>query len=148
MKFISKSLVSFVLLVASVALAGGPVWARNMAGSSMPMHGKSMFGDATPKTPSKAYNIEIKDFAFTPKTITVPVGAKITWVNKDEEPHTVVSTTDVFRSRPLDTDEQFSFIFAKPGTYEYFCSVHPRMVATVVVGGSAKKHPVKMGTMN
>ena len=153
MKFISKSLVSFVLLATSVAFAGGSVWAHNMAGSSMPVHdkpmsGKSMSGGATPKMASKAYNIEIKDFAFTPKTITVPVGTKITWVNKDEEPHTVVSTTDAFRSRPLDTDEQFSFTFAKPGTYEYFCSVHPRMVATVVVGGSAKKHPMKMDKMN
>lgn len=145
MKFISKSFVSFVLLTASVAFAGGPVWARSMAGSSMPMHSKSMSGksiasDATPKTASKAYNVEIKDFSFTPTTITVPVGAKITWVNKDEQPHTVVSTNDAFRSKALDTDEQFSFTFVKPGTYKYFCSVHPKMVATVVVEDSMKKH--------
>jgi len=144
MKFISKSIASFVLLAASVAFAGGPVWAQNMADSSMPMHdrsvsGKSMSSDATPKTASKTYSVEIKDFAFAPTTITVPVGAKITWVNKDEEPHTVVSTSDAFKSRALDTDEQFSFTFAKPGTYKYFCSVHPRMVATVIVEGAAKK---------
>lgn len=153
MKFISKSLVSFILLAASVAFAGGPVWSQSMAGSSMPMHGKSVSGksmasDATPKTASKAYDVEIKDFAFSPATLTVPVGAKITWVNKDEEPHTVVSTSDAFKSKALDTDEQFSFTFAKPGTYKYFCSVHPKMVATVVVEGSAKKHPMEMGKMN
>jgi plastocyanin len=144
MKFISKSFVSLVLAAASVAFAGGTVWAQDTSGSSMPMHDKSMSdksvsSDATPKTASKAYDVEIKDFAFSPTTITVPVGAKITWVNKDEEPHTVVSTNDAFKSRALDTDEQFSFTFAKPGTYKYFCSVHPRMVATVVVEGAAKK---------
>lgn len=148
MKFISKSLVSFVLAVASVAFAGGPVWAQSMASGSMPMHGKSMSGDATPKMASKAYDVEIKDFAFAPATLTVPVGAKITWVNKDEEPHTVVSTNDAFKSRALDTDEQFSFTFAKPGTYKYFCSVHPKMVATVVVEDSMKKHSMQMGKMN
>ena len=151
MKLTSKSLVSLVLL-ACVAFAGGPVWAQSMASSSMPMHGKSVSGqsmssDATPKT-SKTYDVEIKDFAFSPTTITVPVGAKITWVNKDEEPHTVVSTSDAFKSRALDTDEQFSFTFSKPGTYKYFCSVHPKMVATVVVEDSAKKHPMKMDKMN
>ena len=151
MKLTSKSLVSLVLL-ACVAFAGGPVWAQSMASSSMPMHGKSVSGqsmssDATPKT-SKTYDVEIKDFAFSPTTITVPVGAKITWVNKDEEPHPVVSTSDAFKSRALDTDEQFSFTFAKPGTYKYFCSVHPKMVATVVVEDSTKKHPMKMDKMN
>ena len=148
MKFISKLLVSSMLLVVSVAFAGGPVSAQSMAGSSMPMHGKSMSGDATPKMASKAYGVEIKDFAFSPATITVPVGAKITWVNKDEEPHTVVSTNDAFKSKALDTDEQFSFTFAKPGTYKYFCSVHPKMVATVIVEGPMKNHPMKMGNMN
>lgn len=153
MNFISKSIGSFVLLAASVAFAGGPVWAQSMASSSMPMHGKSVSGksmssDATPKTTSKTYSVEIKDFAFAPTTITVPVGAKITWVNKDEEPHTVVSTSDAFKSRALDTDEQFSFTFAEPGTYKYFCSVHPKMVATVVVEDSTKKHPMQMGKMN
>jgi plastocyanin len=147
MKFISKSIGSLVLLAASVAFAGGPVWAQSMADSSMPMHDKSVSGkpmssDATPRTASKTYSVEIKDFAFAPTTITVPVGAKITWVNKDEEPHTVVSTSDAFKSRALDTDEQFSFTFAKPGIYKYFCSVHPKMVATVVVEDSAKKHPM------
>ncbi|MHB8410469.1 MAG: cupredoxin domain-containing protein [Candidatus Acidiferrales bacterium] len=148
MKLISKSLVAFVLVVVGAVLAGRPVWAHNMAGSSMPMHGKSMSANATSKIASKSYSVEIKDFAFAPATITVPVGAKITWVNKDEEPHTVVSTDNAFKSKALDTDEQFSFTFAKPGTYKYFCSVHPKMVATVVVEGPMKKHSMKMGKMN
>jgi plastocyanin len=82
---------------------------------------------------SQTNRIEIKDFAFGPVTITVPSGAKVTWVNKDEEPHKVVSVDEVFKSKAIDTDGEFSFVFDKPGTYKYFCSVHPRMVGAVVV---------------
>ena len=58
----------------------------------------------------------------------------MTWVNHDDIPHTVVSEDKTtFKSRPLDTDEKFSFKFAKPGTYTYFCSIHPKMTAKVVV---------------
>ncbi|MGH9709559.1 MAG: cupredoxin domain-containing protein [Candidatus Acidiferrales bacterium] len=109
---------------------------------------KSMPDDAASKTVSKSYSVEIKDFAFGPTTITVPAGAQVTWVNKDEEPHTVFSTDNTFKSKALDTDDKFSFTFAKPGTYKYFCSVHPKMVGTVVVEDSMKKHPMKMGKMN
>src|SRR6266566_2189313 len=72
--------------------------------------------------------IEIKDFAFNPQTITVKSGDKIIWINRDEEPHTVVSVEKQFqRSSGLDTDQEFSIIAGAPGTYEYFCSVHPKM---------------------
>jgi plastocyanin len=78
--------------------------------------------------------IEIKDFAFNPQTITVRSGDKITWINRDEEPHTVVSVGKNFqRSSGLDTDQEFSIIAGAPGTYEYFCSVHPKMTGTIVV---------------
>jgi len=78
--------------------------------------------------------IEIKDFAFTPQTITVKSGERITWINHDEEPHTVVSVEKQFKKSPaLDTDEEFSVITGAPGTYTYFCSVHPKMTGTIVV---------------
>ncbi len=78
--------------------------------------------------------IEIKDFAFNPQTITVKSGDKITWINRDEEPHTVVSVGKKFqRSSGLDTDQEFSIIAGAPGTYEYFCSVHPKMTGTIIV---------------
>ena len=79
--------------------------------------------------------VTIDNFAFDPPTLTVAPGTKVTWVNKDEEPHTVTSVNkDVpFKSAGLDTDDTFSFTFTKPGTYKYFCSVHPHMVATIVV---------------
>jgi plastocyanin len=78
-------------------------------------------------------NIEVKDFMFMPTTLTVSAGAQVSWVNKDDEPHTVVSDTGLFRSGALDTDESFSFKFDKPGTYHFTCSIHPRMVGTIIV---------------
>jgi plastocyanin len=79
--------------------------------------------------------VTIDNFAFAPAILTVPPGTKVTWDNKDEEPHTVTSADGglLFKSPALDTDDKFSFTFAKPGTYKYFCSIHPHMVGTIVV---------------
>ena len=77
--------------------------------------------------------IKIDNFVFGPPTITVPVGATVTWTNKDDIPHTTVSTDGVFKSKVMDTDEKFSFTFTKAGTYSYYCSVHPKMTGKVVV---------------
>jgi plastocyanin len=78
--------------------------------------------------------IEIKDFAFNPQTITVKSGEKITWINRDEEPHTVVSVEKQFKkSSALDTDQTYTIVAGVPGTYSYFCSVHPKMIGTIVV---------------
>ncbi|HUK58200.1 MAG TPA: cupredoxin family copper-binding protein [Stellaceae bacterium] len=80
-------------------------------------------------------SVAIDNFAFGPATITVKRGTKVTWTNKDDEPHTVVAAGDdkLWRSPPLDTDDSFSFVFDKAGTYKYFCTIHPRMQGTVVV---------------
>jgi plastocyanin len=83
---------------------------------------------------AKENKIEIKDFAFNPQTITVKSGEKITWINRDEEPHTIVSVEKQFKkSSALDTDQEFTIIAGSPGTYSYFCSVHPKMTGTIVV---------------
>jgi plastocyanin len=85
-------------------------------------------------TSSKQNTIEIKDFAFNPQTITVKSGEKITWTNRDEEPHTIVSVEKQFKkSSALDTDQTFTITAGAPGTYTYFCSVHPKMTGTIVV---------------
>ena len=85
-------------------------------------------------TSSKQNKIEIKDFAFNPQTITVKSGEKITWINRDEEPHTIVSVEKQFKkSSALDTDQEFTITAGAPGTYSYFCSVHPKMTGTIVV---------------
>jgi plastocyanin len=83
---------------------------------------------------SKRNTIEIKDFAFNPQTMTVKSGEKITWTNRDEEPHTVVSVEKQFKkSSALDTDQTFTITAGAPGTYTYFCSVHPKMTGTIIV---------------
>jgi plastocyanin len=74
-----------------------------------------------------------RDFMFAPSALTVTAGSTVTWTNKDDEPHTVVSQAGLFRSGALDTGDSFSFRFDKPGTYRYTCSIHPRMVGTIVV---------------
>ena len=85
-------------------------------------------------TSSKQNTIEIKDFAFNPQTITVKSGEKITWTNRDEEPHTIVSVEKQFKkSSALDTDQTFTITAGAPGTYTYFCSVHPKMTGTIIV---------------
>jgi plastocyanin len=86
------------------------------------------------ETTTKQNRIEIKDFAFNPQSLTVKSGEKITWINRDEEPHTVVSVQKQFKkSTALDTDQEFTITAGAPGTYTYFCSVHPKMTGTIVV---------------
>jgi plastocyanin len=85
-------------------------------------------------TSSKQNRIEIKDFAFNPQALTVKSGEKVTWINRDEEPHTIVSVEKQFKkSTALDTDQEFTITAGAPGTYNYFCSVHPKMTGTIVV---------------
>ena len=77
--------------------------------------------------------VKIDNFVFGPQAITVPVGTTVTWTNSDDIPHTAVSTDGVFKTKVMDTDENFSYTFTKPGTYPYYCSVHPKMTGQVVV---------------
>jgi plastocyanin len=77
--------------------------------------------------------IKIDNFSFSPANVTVPVGTTVRWTNGDDIPHTVVSDDKTFKSKVLDTDDMFAYTFTKPGTYNYFCSIHPKMVAKVVV---------------
>jgi plastocyanin len=77
--------------------------------------------------------VKIDNFVFGPQTITVPVGATVTWTNRDDIPHTSVSTEGVFKSKVLDTDEKFSYTFTKAGTYSYYCTIHPKMTGQVIV---------------
>ena len=94
---------------------------------------KSNVASAQEKT--STMEVKIDNFNFGPVTLTVPVGATVNWINRDDIPHTVVSTDDpkAFKSKVLDTDEKFSFTFSKAGTYPYFCSIHPKMTGKVIV---------------
>lgn len=128
--------------ILAVAVAGGLLGFGGMAlaHDMTAMAGMDMSGvpATTPTTPIAAVAtnaVAIDNFAFAPAAITVAVGTKVTWTNHDDEVHTVTSSDNpqLFKSEGLDTDDTFSFTFTKPGTYKYFCSIHPRMVGTVIV---------------
>ena len=110
-----------VLILGAGVIAGKPkpiVYAQNTAPSAQ---------NTAPRV------VSIDNFSFAPMEITVPAGTPIIWINKDDVPHTVVSVDHKFKSQALDTDEKFSLTLQSPGTYEYFCSVHPRMVGKIIV---------------
>jgi plastocyanin len=83
---------------------------------------------------AQAAAISIDNFTFNPQSLTVKAGTTVTWTNKDDIPHGIGSANNAFkRSEALDTDNSFSFTFTTPGTYQYFCYIHPHMTGTVVV---------------
>jgi plastocyanin len=77
--------------------------------------------------------VRIDNFTFIPDRLVVRAGKTVTWINEDDIPHVVAASNKLFRSRALDTDDKYSFTFTTPGVYEYFCSMHPHMKATIVV---------------
>ena len=82
---------------------------------------------------AKATEVKVDNFTFSPDTLTVPVNSTVTWVNKDDIPHVIAANDGSFKSKALDTDQKYSFTFSKPGTYAYYCSIHPKMVGKIVV---------------
>jgi plastocyanin len=115
-----KSFIQFLVLTLSVPLA-------------LVASGAGTATSAPRASDPPSYTINIKDFMFAPRNLTIPVGSKVTWINKDEEPHKVAEVNSSFTSKPLDTDEGFTYEFTAPGKYEYFCTVHPRMTGTIIV---------------
>jgi plastocyanin len=101
-------------MLVAAAIAAGPVYAEDM-------------------------EVKIENFTYNPQQITVKAGTTVTWVNHDDIPHTATSKTGVFRSKAMDTDNKFSFTFATPGTFAYFCALHPHMTGTIVVEASTGK---------
>ena len=87
----------------------------------------------TKAAPVPAAAVQIGNFTFKAPVTTVKVGTTVTWTNGDDIPHTVVSKDGVFKSKVLDSGDKFSFTFAKPGQFGYFCSLHPHMTGTIVV---------------
>jgi amicyanin len=112
-----------LLAATSIALAFGVLMSREARAD-----GKGQ------STASGQYEIKIDNFSFTPASITVPAGSAVTWINKDDVPHIVVTKDGkAFKSPVLDTDQKFTHTFAQAGTYEYYCSIHPKMTGKVIV---------------
>jgi len=83
---------------------------------------------------AKPIVVDIRDFTFAPKTLTVSAGTRVVWTNRDEEPHVVVSAGNQFTpSRALDTSDSYAVTFDHAGTYTYYCAMHPMMVGTIIV---------------
>lgn len=110
--------------------AASPTHATNSA--PMPSGMAQAGGTASHAVPNQ---ITIDNFRFNPSQLTVAVGTKVTWVNRDDVPHTATSTArpQFFDSHTLDTDDQFAHVFTAPGTYDYFCAVHPHMTGRIIV---------------
>ena len=108
MKFTKTFARSAVPLLIAAAMAATPAWAEEM-------------------------EVKIDNFTFSPQQITVKVGTTVTWTNDDDIPHLVVSQTPLFKSNALDTEDKFSFTFTTPGSYAYFCALHPHMTGSIVV---------------
>jgi len=96
--------------------------------------GAAVSSPAAAQTPATAGpTVKIDNFVFGPQALTVTVGTTVTWINRDDIPHTVVADDKTFKSKVMDTDERFAFTFTKPGEYGYFCSLHPHMTGKVIV---------------
>ncbi|TAK47278.1 MAG: amicyanin [Xanthobacteraceae bacterium] len=90
---------------------------------------------AVPAVPTRAADtvVKIANFTFSPQQLKVKAGTTVTWVNEDDIPHTIASSTNVFKSKVIDSDDRFSFTFTTAGTFEYFCSLHAHMTGSIVV---------------
>ena len=115
----------FAGLAMSIGALAGP--------SALPIRAATAATRPTTASAPVGSEVGIREFAFVPRTLTVSVGTTVTWTNRDEEPHTVTSANGDFSSPGLDTDEAFSRKFTAPGTYTYFCALHPHMTATIIV---------------
>jgi plastocyanin len=114
MKFLKLLLMSVVLVGGAACIGRATLLAQSSA-------------------PAPTQQVKIDNFSFSPEQLTVAVGTTVVWVNNDDVPHTVVGAHQEFRSKALDTNDQFSFTFTKAGTFGYFCSVHPMMTGKIVV---------------
>ncbi len=85
------------------------------------------------ETKTQSMEVKVDNFTFGPQTLTVPLNTTVTWINRDDIPHVIVSNDGVFKSKALDTDEKYSFTFTKAGAYAYFCGIHPKMTGKVIV---------------
>jgi plastocyanin len=130
-----------ILLVGMVILLAGCGVNPSAAPPNSPVLHDEISGNISSARPQdsassgEATHVVIDNFAYSPREITVAPGSRVLWVNRDEVPHTVTSTTKskLFDSGALDGEESFAFIFQAPGIYDYFCVLHPHMTGRIIV---------------
>lgn len=122
-----------VLLAAGVLLLAGCSASRPDLHASVTMKPGSGATPSITAPPASGDRVAIDGFAFAPATLTVRAGSTVTWINRDEEPHTVVASDGSFHSPGMGTGASFTHTFSTAGTFDYVCSIHPMMHGTVMV---------------
>ena len=133
LRLICRMLIAATAMVA--LLAGWLGGCGSRAGDRMMQRPDSATPKMTTTSLPSDQRVSIDNFSFEPRSLTVPAGTTVTWLNRDDVPHTVTSSDSPrkFNSPALDTDEQYSHVFTAPGVYAYFCAVHPKMTGQIVV---------------
>ena len=140
----TKNIAAAVLLLAAIALNfagcskvgdGGELATKSVNKTADISDKNKSLGTSNDSGQPAANEIQIviENFAFVPSELTIAPGTRVTWINKDEAPHTATSTDKKFNSGGLDTDDKFSFVFSDKGEFPYFCALHPHMTATITV---------------
>ncbi len=125
-----KTMLKVVVCAVVVAAAG---WVAGNRTYSFAAAGMAPANRLASEPANAPVEVKIDNYSFMPGDLSVAAGTTVTWVNHDDVPHTVRNSDGTIKSKALDTDDKFSMTFDKPGTYEYFCSIHPKMTAKVVV---------------
>jgi plastocyanin len=131
---ISATLITAAAGVALLAACGSPGTTTAAPPGMTGMAMATAAPDAAAVTPVATHTVAVQNFAFSPASVSVKAGSTVTWTNQDQDPHDVVAMNDgPFHSPPLNTGQSFSYTFATPGRFDYLCTIHPFMTATVVV---------------
>lgn len=117
----------------SAPSTASPNASMGMSNMNMPTKQTSPASKNMLAAAAAANQVVIENFSFAPATLTVKAGTKVTWINRDDVPHTVNENDKRFKSGPMDTDDQFSYTFSDPGTFNYFCALHPKMTGQIIV---------------
>jgi len=127
-QLMQKTIMLLLLLVPAAVLVG----CSQRIDEAPEMKGTAALVD---KSSGPVQEIVIDNFTFSPATVTIAPGTRVVWINHDDVPHTATSTSKPkrFESGTLDTDDKFAHVFTEPGTYNYFCAVHPKMTGQIIV---------------
>ena len=125
----SKINLSLLLMLGLIGLFITTTPASQMRHMNMPAKQPSEMSSE----PANANEVVIQNFTFQPATLTVKAGTTVTWINRDDDPHTATDTEKRFASKALDTGDRFSTEFTKPGIYNYYCALHPKMTGQIIV---------------
>jgi plastocyanin len=101
----------------------------------------STAGSSGQDTPVATNTVAIQNFAFSPASVTVKTGTTVTWTNRDQDSHTATAMSGVFHSPTLNTGQSYHYTFTTPGHFDYLCTIHPFMTATVVVTPRPPRNP-------